>query len=86
MVNGMASEASAPCVDRSSLSMILTTVKPVCNDHLCNKIYYLWFIEQWVLMKTEGTNLTISAFWSLLAKGHLDELQKAEKYPIRWPL
>ena len=37
-------------------------------------------------MKTEGTNLhllTMSAFWS---KDHLDELQKAEKYPIRWSL
>ena len=35
------------------------TVKPVCNDHLPNKMYYLCFIE--------GTNLflpTISAFWS----------------------
>ena len=21
------------------------TVKPVCNDHLYNKIYYLWFIQ-----------------------------------------
>ena len=34
-------------------------------------------------MKTEGTNLLlliVSAF------GHLDELQKAEKYPIRWSL
>ena len=34
-------------------------------------------------MMTEGTNLvvlTMSAF------GHLDELQKAEKYPIRWSL
>ena len=30
-------------------------------------------------MKTECTNL-------LLLKGHLDELQKAEKYPIRWSL
>ena len=42
------------------------TVKPVCNDHLYNKIYYLWFFQQCVLMKTEGTNLlllTISAFW-----------------------
>ena len=32
-----------------------------------NKIYYLWFIQWCVLMKTEGTNLpllTISAFWS----------------------
>ena len=24
---------------------ILDTVKPVCNDHLYNKIYYLWFIQ-----------------------------------------
>ena len=43
------------------------TVKPVCNDHLDNKIYCLWFIQQCVLMKTAGTNLlllTISAFWS----------------------
>ena len=51
----------------------LYTVKPVCNDHLYNKIYYLLFIQQCVLMKTEGTNLlllTISAFWS----------------PSRWPL
>ena len=23
----------------------LYTVKPVCNDHLYNKIYYLWFIQ-----------------------------------------
>ena len=21
------------------------TVKPVCNDHLWNKSYYLWFIQ-----------------------------------------
>ena len=21
------------------------TVKPVCNDHLCYKIFYLWFIQ-----------------------------------------
>ena len=21
------------------------TVKPVCNDHLYNKVYYLWFIS-----------------------------------------
>ena len=43
------------------------TVKPVCNDHLSNKIYYLLFIQWCVLMKTEGSNsllLTISAFWS----------------------
>ena len=23
----------------------LVTVKAVCNDHLYNKIYYLWFIQ-----------------------------------------
>ena len=26
-------------------SCIQCTVKPVCNDHLSNKIYYLWFIQ-----------------------------------------
>ena len=25
--------------------IIIITVKPVCNDHLYNKIYYLWFIQ-----------------------------------------
>ena len=42
-------------------------MKPVCNDHLFNKIYYLWFIQWCVLMKTEGIDLlllTISVFWS----------------------
>ena len=42
-------------------------------------------------METEGTNLLlliISAFWSSSggALGHLAELQKAAKYPIRWSL
>ena len=35
-------------------------------------------------MMTEGTNLLVltgSAFWA-----HLDELQKAKKYLIRWSL
>ena len=43
------------------------TKKPVCNDHLCNEINFLWFIQECVLMMIEGTNvlvLTISAFWS----------------------
>ena len=40
-------------------------------------------------MNSEGTNLlllSMSAFWSSSRWpiGHLDELQKAEKYPIRW--
>ena len=35
------------------------TVKPVCNDHLYNKIDYMWFIQQCVLMKTEGINLPL---------------------------
>ena len=40
-------------------------------------------------MKTEGINLlllTISAFWSSMANGHPDKLQKEDKYPIRWSL
>ena len=35
------------------------TVKPVCNDHLYNKSYYLSFIQQCGLMITEGTNLLV---------------------------
>ena len=66
------------------------TVKPVCYDHLYNKMHYLWFIQECVLMKTEDTNvrlLTISAFWSSSRwPGHLDEFQKAAKYPIKWSL
>ena len=34
-------------------------------------------------MKTEDTNLLML---TMSALGHLDELQKAEKYPIRWSL
>ena len=51
----------------TSLWQILHTVKPVCNDHPYKTIYYLWLIQQCVLMKTESTNLlllTMSAFWS----------------------
>ena len=33
-------------------------------------------------MKTEGTNLLLQT----ISLGHLDDLQKAEKYPIRWSL
>ena len=59
------------------------TVTPVCNDHLYNKIFYLWFIQYCVLMKAECTNLLLL---TISALGHLDELQKAEKYPIKWSL
>ena len=34
-------------------------------------------------MKTEDTNLLLL---TIIALGHLDELQKADKYPIRWSL
>ena len=42
-------------------------------------------------MKIEGTNsllLPITAFLELIyvAKGHIDKLQKADKYPIKWSL
>ena len=26
-------------------ALFIITVKPVCNDHLYNKIYNLWFIQ-----------------------------------------
>ena len=45
----------------------MNTLKPVCNDHIYNKMNYMWFIQLCVLMVREGTNLlvlTISAFWS----------------------
>ena len=29
---------------RISIRLFLSAVKPVCNDHPYNKIYYLWFI------------------------------------------
>ena len=32
-----------PSVHYADVNM--NTVKPVCNDHLYNKIYYLWFIQ-----------------------------------------
>ena len=48
-------------------------MESVCNDHLYNK-----FIN---------CDLFNNIFdWRLKALGHLDELQKAEKYPIRWSL
>ena len=32
-------------VDSYSLARNIYTVKPVCNDHLYNKMYYLWLIQ-----------------------------------------
>ena len=34
-------------IDPQQVNKILVshTVKPICNDHLYNKIYYLWFIQ-----------------------------------------
>ena len=49
------------------MEVISLVLKPVCNDHLYDKIYYLWFIHLCVLVMTEVTNLlglTLSAFWS----------------------
>ena len=28
-----------------TFALLYTTVKPVCNDHLYDKIYHLWFIQ-----------------------------------------
>ena len=36
----MAVEQSNECA-----TLALSTVKPVCNDHFYDKIYYLWFIQ-----------------------------------------
>ena len=32
-------------VQSSSDAILSNTVKPVCNDHLYNKINYLWIIQ-----------------------------------------
>ena len=37
-------KAIYPAVDYENVHKRVT-VKPVCNDHLYNKIYYLWFIQ-----------------------------------------
>ena len=37
-------------------------------------------------MESESTNLLLLAISAFLALGHLDELQTADKYPIRWSL
>ena len=54
-----------PPPSNESFVNVNCTVKPVCNDHLYDKIYHQLSIQECVLMKTEGTNLlvlTISAF------------------------
>ena len=33
------------CLSTTMMQQNYGTVKPVCNDHLWNKIYYLWFIQ-----------------------------------------
>ena len=50
------------------------TMKPVCNDHLYNGIYYRWFIQQCVLVKTEATNL------QFLPSG----AHQGDPWPPRW--
>ena len=71
-------KASTSHIKRFIVKDSLYTVKPVCNDHLYNEIYYMWFmIIQWcVSMQTEGTNLLLL---TIPALDHLDELQKADK-------
>ena len=78
--------------NNTNLSIIFNTVKPVCNDHLYYKIYSLpvinsvmRFNEDWRYQFPLANNLCLLEL-IYVAKGHLDELQKAEKYPIRWSL
>ena len=41
------SEIFIPCMNmiHKRMRLVIITVKPVCNDHLYNKIYYLQFIQ-----------------------------------------
>ena len=41
--------------------------------------------EDWIYQFTLATNVCLLEL-ILVAPGHLDELQKADKYPIRWSL
>ena len=34
-----------PCYSSGAPVELAGTVKPVCNDHLYNKIHYLWLIQ-----------------------------------------
>ena len=36
---------NAICYANYNEKQLGDTVKPVCNDHLYNKIYYLWLIQ-----------------------------------------
>ena len=42
----------------------VVTVKPVCNDHHYDKLYYLRFIKLCVLMMTGGTSLLEPPRWA----------------------
>ena len=61
------------------------TVKPVCNDHLCDKIYVIYsvmcFNGDWRYQFTVANNFCLMEL-IYAALCHLDELQKAEKYPL----
>ena len=61
----------------SSHPLIVITVKPVCNNHLSDKIYSLWFIQQCVLIETECTNLLLQQ--CLTTGAHL-----GGPWPPRW--
>ena len=32
-------------IHQTLMQLTITTVKPVCNDHLYNKMCHLWFIQ-----------------------------------------
>ena len=68
------------------------TVEPVCNDHHYDKINSLFVIYSVMCFNkdrryqfTVANNVCLMELIQL-ALGHLDELQKAEKYPIWWSL
>ena len=45
----------------------------------------MYFNEDWMYQFTLANNFCLLGL-IYVAKGHLDELQKADKYPIRWSL
>ena len=56
------------------------------NNNLSTVIYSVMrFNEDWKYQFTLANNVCLLEH-IYVALGHLDELQKAEKYPIRWSL
>ena len=78
-------------VTDGSMSTKWSTVKPIYNDHLYNKFLFPVIYSVACFHEDGRYQFTLASNFCLLehiyvALGHLDELQKAEKYPIGWSL